>query len=91
MVMGGIDNSPEGIQVSLSTPINLLDFLVLDIEADNLHTWKNGFTHAFISEFENEEDRKYYLEKDPEHLAVIDSVADIEERVQVIDFVPGVF
>ncbi|KFY23654.1 hypothetical protein V491_02462, partial [Pseudogymnoascus sp. VKM F-3775] len=28
-----------------------------------------GLTHAFISHFVSEEDRKYYLEKDPVHLA----------------------
>ncbi|KAF7526196.1 hypothetical protein G7054_g10854 [Neopestalotiopsis clavispora] len=51
----------------------------------------NGFTHAFISQFDNEEDRAYYLEKDPAHLAFVKSIGDIIDKVQVIDFTPGVF
>ncbi|KAI2616785.1 dabb-domain-containing protein [Hypoxylon sp. NC1633] len=52
---------------------------------------QNGITHGFIMEFENEDDRKYYLEKDPTHLGFIASVKDILDRIQVVDFTPGVF
>jgi hypothetical protein len=42
-------------------------------------------------EFDNEEDRKYYLEKDPAHLAFVKSVGAVVKKVQVVDFTPGVF
>ncbi|KAJ7720801.1 hypothetical protein B0H16DRAFT_1603935 [Mycena metata] len=52
----------------------------------------NGdFTHAFVIEFANEEDREYYLKKDPQHLGFVKGIAGIVSKAQVIDFVPGVF
>lgn len=49
-------------------------------------------THIFISEFENEADRKYYLEKDPAHHAFVKGLGQgIVSKVQVVDFIPGVF
>ncbi|RDW78071.1 stress responsive A barrel protein [Coleophoma crateriformis] len=50
----------------------------------------NGITHAFVFEFENEEDRQYYLEKDPAHLAFVKSIGGVVSKAQVVDFVPGV-
>ncbi|KAJ9623405.1 hypothetical protein H2203_005664 [Taxawa tesnikishii (nom. ined.)] len=50
-----------------------------------------GFTHGFVSEFETEEDRQYYLEKDPAHLEFVASLKDIVQNVRVVDFEPGVF
>jgi hypothetical protein len=52
---------------------------------------QNGLTHAFISEFETEEDRRYYLERDPSYLEFGRSISGIVAQVQVIDFSPGVF
>lgn len=52
---------------------------------------EDGFTHAFISEFENPEDRKYFSESDPAHMAFIASMEGIVEKRQVVDFCPGVF
>ncbi|KAI1371960.1 dabb-domain-containing protein [Hypoxylon crocopeplum] len=52
---------------------------------------QNDMTYAFILQFENEEDRKYYLEKDPAHLEFGASIKDIIEKVQVVDFTPGAF
>ncbi|KAI0836860.1 dabb-domain-containing protein [Hypoxylon sp. FL0890] len=52
---------------------------------------QGGITHAFIAQFENEEDRKYYIEKDPAHHAFIASVKDILDQIQVVDFTPNVF
>lgn len=53
---------------------------------------KGGLTHIFISEFENEADRKYYLEEDPEHLAFVKGLGQgTVTKVQVVDFTPGVF
>ncbi|KAI0544146.1 stress responsive A/B barrel domain-containing protein [Xylaria curta] len=52
---------------------------------------QNGFTHCFISKFENEEDRKYYVEKDPAHRAFVADLLDKVDGVQVMDFTPGEF
>ena len=49
------------------------------------------YTHGFIVEFESEEDRGYYLSKDPAHLAFVESIMPILENNKVLDFVPGVF
>jgi hypothetical protein len=43
-----------------------------------------------VVEFENDKDRKYYLEKDPAHLGFVKSIGGVVARAQVIDFVPGV-
>lgn len=54
---------------------------------------QGGLTHIFFMEFENEGDRKYYLEEDPAHLAVVKSLggSGIISKVQVVDFTAGVF
>ncbi|EEQ90399.2 stress responsive A/B barrel domain-containing protein [Blastomyces dermatitidis ER-3] len=63
--MGGIDNSPEGLQ--------------------------NGFTHAFITQFETAKDRDYYTKNDPAHLVFISGLQAVVEKVQVMDFTDRVF
>ncbi|KUJ15011.1 uncharacterized protein LY89DRAFT_686591 [Mollisia scopiformis] len=50
-----------------------------------------GMTHIFVEEFENEQDREYYLNKDPVHLAFVKSIGDVVKTAQVVDFTPGVF
>ncbi|KAL4905914.1 hypothetical protein BDW74DRAFT_152278 [Aspergillus multicolor] len=52
---------------------------------------QNGITHAFVVEFGSEEDRKYYLEKDPAHLEFVGSLKGLIEKAQVVDFTNGVF
>lgn len=52
---------------------------------------QNGKSHAFVMEFENVEDRDYYVEKDPVHRSFIDNLGPFVAGAQVIDFVPGVF
>lgn len=52
---------------------------------------QGGVTHVFVVEFEKEEDRKYYLEKDPAHLGFVKGLSGIVEMVRVVDFTPGVF
>lgn len=54
-------------------------------------SWQMGITHAFISEFDSEADRTYYMEQDPAHKAFVQSLAGIVEKAQVVDFTPGVF
>ena len=39
-----------------------------------------------MSEFQSEEDREYYLEKDPAHLEFVSSLQGIIENVKVLDF-----
>lgn len=51
---------------------------------------KNGITHAFVVEFEDDSDREYYVHKDPAHLGFVKSVQDLVEKVQVVDFTHGV-
>ncbi|KAI1129735.1 stress responsive A/B barrel domain-containing protein [Nemania abortiva] len=50
-----------------------------------------GLTHCFVAKFENEEDRKYYIETDPAHREFVASVKDKVDKIQVIDFTPGEF
>lgn len=80
---GGRDNSPEGQQVVIK-PMSLAS----SNETDPLE--QGAFTHGFVSEFQSEEDRKYYLEQDPAHLEFVASLKDIVQNVRVVDFEPGV-
>lgn len=52
---------------------------------------KGAFTHAFVSHFSNEEDRRYYLEEDPAHLEFVKSLEGLVQNVRVVDYSPGVF
>lgn len=52
---------------------------------------QQGITHAFVSEFASEDDRQYYLDKDPAHLDFVKSLAGVVAKVHVVDFSPGVF
>jgi hypothetical protein len=52
---------------------------------------QDGVTHVFVMEFESEEDRNYYVEKDPVHLAFGKSIEKVVAKARVIDFVPGMF
>ncbi|KAF2497951.1 dabb-domain-containing protein [Lophium mytilinum] len=52
---------------------------------------QGGFSHGFVVEFENEEDRKYYLESDPSHVQFTKDVGPIIQNVRVVDFEPGKF
>ncbi|KAK4192320.1 stress responsive A/B barrel domain-containing protein [Podospora australis] len=48
-------------------------------------------THAFVSEFENDGDRTYYLEKDPAYAAFLEDTKGIIETTRTVDFRDGVF
>lgn len=50
-----------------------------------------GLTHGFVVVFENEEDRQYYVDKDPAHLEYVQSLAGVATDVRVLDYTPGVF
>lgn len=88
--IGGKDNSPEGYQVS-RLPQYHSTLKQTGQRLTSQASLQNGFTHIFISEFENEEDRAYYLEKDPAHLEFGRSISGLVSKLQVTDFTPGVF
>ncbi|GLA44316.1 hypothetical protein AnigIFM63309_002902 [Aspergillus niger] len=50
---------------------------------------QNGISHAFVSVFENTEDRDYFVHKDPAHIALVQNVKHHLAKVQVVDFVDG--
>lgn len=42
-------------------------------------------------EFDSAEDRDYYVQKDPAHLAFVKSLDGILEKAQIVDFTGGTF
>ncbi|EEH07997.1 stress responsive A/B barrel domain-containing protein [Histoplasma capsulatum G186AR] len=97
------DATPEAIDETCSKMLGLKDACIhpthqkpyiksamggKDISKEGL---QNGFTHAFVTEFENAEDRDYYTQKDPAHLAFVSSLSAMIEKVHVMDFVDGAF
>lgn len=77
---GGRDNSKEGMQVSLS-------FQALG-EATTIRSRSEqaGIQYGFVVEFDNLEDRDYYVEKDEAHEAFKNSARPIIEKVIVVDY-----
>ncbi|KAI9698126.1 MAG: hypothetical protein M1836_004128 [Candelina mexicana] len=49
-----------------------------------------GMTHAFVAEFKSAADRDYYVSKDPVHLALNQSIGQLIEKAQVVDFTDDV-
>lgn len=47
-------------------------------------------SHAFVVEFESEEDRIYYLEKDHAHLDFTEKTIPHTQRIMVVDYTLGV-
>ncbi|OMP84667.1 hypothetical protein BK809_0001770 [Diplodia seriata] len=82
--VGGRNDSPEGMAVSAPCGPRQHCF-------DLISYTQGGVTHAFVMEFENDEDREYYLEKDPAHLGFVGVVKDLVETARVVDFKPGKF
>ncbi|RMZ79671.1 hypothetical protein DV738_g3176, partial [Chaetothyriales sp. CBS 135597] len=52
---------------------------------------QGGITHAFVVEFHGREDRDYYVNDDPAHAAFKELAGKAVDKVQVIDYAPGVF
>ncbi|KAJ5651660.1 hypothetical protein N7507_009086, partial [Penicillium longicatenatum] len=50
---------------------------------------QNGFTHAFIIEFENNDDRDYCVHHDTMHQDLVKSFDSILGKAQVVDFSHG--
>jgi hypothetical protein len=87
LAVGGKQSSPEGLTVSITSSF-IVNLHVILIDSQ---FYQSGITHTFVVQFENEGDRKYYLEKDPVHLAFKNSIGAVVKKVQVVDFTPGVF
>ncbi|KAL3482645.1 stress responsive A/B barrel domain-containing protein [Aspergillus germanicus] len=47
-------------------------------------------THAFVVEFATGADRDFYVAQDPVHQEFVKTLDGLVERVQVVDFTPGV-
>jgi hypothetical protein len=52
---------------------------------------QGGFTHQFVMEFANAEDRNYYSSKDAFHQSVIELLTPRVEKVQIVDIIDGQF
>lgn len=58
--------------------------------ADGPGIKQKGYTHLFVMEFENLEDRNYYVSQDPTHQGYIKTLLDLPiGEVQVLDFTEG--
>jgi len=53
--------------------------------------FQDGLTHAFVIQFENHNDRDYYVQHDPVHKAFKKEIEPIIEKVTVLDFINGEF
>ncbi|KAL4902298.1 hypothetical protein BDW74DRAFT_158334 [Aspergillus multicolor] len=52
---------------------------------------QNKISHAFVSVFESQQDRDYFVTKDPVHLRLVKDVKGYLEQVQVVDFLDRVY
>ena len=52
---------------------------------------QNGMSHAFVVEFENVEDRDYYVNDNPVHDEFKKLAGKVLEKAQVVDFTDGIF
>lgn len=91
---GGKDRSIEGQQVCWLTDRPRVRSYEATLDLF-LTAVQGGITHAFIIEFESEEDRDYYVKEDSQHAAVRDrliaSVGVDIATAQVVDFSPDAF
>ncbi|KAI6717245.1 stress responsive A/B barrel domain protein [Diplocarpon mali] len=94
MGAGGKQNSPEGLTVGALLPPSPYESHHVSEQVVRNYVDENsqgGVQYIFVMEFANEEDRAYYLDKDPVHVAFKSSIGGVIKKVQVVDFVPGVF
>ena len=87
--IGGADTSPEELQVL--HPPQLAQHSRVEHTKLTREWRQDGSTHVFVCEFDSPEDRRYYLEEDPEYSAFAESINGIVERRRVVDFEPGEF
>lgn len=48
-------------------------------------------SHGYILEFKDEEDRQYFLDKDPSHQAFVEAISKESDDYLVLDFTPDLF
>jgi hypothetical protein len=82
---GGVDNSPEGLQVGIPS------LHLFRVSRPHPNEIQSGITHAFVVEFASAQDRDYYVEKDPAHRKFVRSLDGLLEKSQVIDYSNGSF
>ncbi|KAJ5626787.1 hypothetical protein N7528_004214 [Penicillium herquei] len=58
---------------------------------NSIEGMQNGFTHAFVIQFQSTEDRDYCVNGDKVHQDIVGSLDPIVEKAQVVDFTHGVF
>lgn len=76
---GGKNNSPEGYAVN-RVSIHIRRSLTFP---------QDPYTHGFVVEFENAEDRDYYVDKDPDHQEFVKFAGGVANGVKVVDYEPG--
>ncbi|KAK4870165.1 hypothetical protein LT330_005219 [Penicillium expansum] len=76
------------VRAESETPYITSQMAGKDISVENK---AGGFTHVYVTQFDNEEDRDYYLRKDAAHAEFGKIVGPLFESAQVNDFVPGAF
>ena len=50
---------------------------------------QSPYTHGFVVEFGSEDDRDYYVSKDPAHQDFIKFAGELLQNVKVLDYEPG--
>jgi hypothetical protein len=79
--LGGQKQQPRGA-CGTATPI--IDFWIeLTIRT------QSPFTHGFVVEFSSEQDRDYYVNKDPAHQDFIKFAGELLQSVKVLDYESG--
>lgn len=87
--VGGKDNSPERASVN-NQPQPSLSAPSFCAFANSIRP-QGGYTHGFVVEFENDQDREYYLKGDPAHREFVRSLSDVIQSAGIVDFNPGVY
>lgn len=100
----GKDNSKENLQVypnhsliyypSPAHYMSVSQIFSSNNFANNPGVKQKGYSHLFIMEFDNTDDRDYYVGEDPVHQEYVKKLTTGEfpvEEVQVLDFAEGVY
>ncbi|KAL7923637.1 stress responsive A/B barrel domain-containing protein [Trichoderma austrokoningii] len=53
--------------------------------------FSNGFTYAFVLEFNSAEDRDYYVKQDAAHRSLVGGALPYIQQLCTVDYTPGVF
>lgn len=69
----------------------MMTMMMADVKLVGRRSVQGGITHALVAEFEDEDDREFYIKEDPAHLACSRKMMPHLEEVRVVDFTPSVF